>query len=43
MLYKVGHHGSHNATLRAKGLELMQSSALIALIPVDHNEAVKKR
>jgi hypothetical protein len=43
VLYKVGHHGSHNATLRAKGLELMQSSALIALIPVDHNEAVKKR
>jgi len=43
VLYKVGHHGSHNATLRAKGLELMQSSALIALIPVDHTEAVKKR
>jgi hypothetical protein len=43
VLYKVGHHGSHNATLRAQGLELMTNSTLIALIPVDHNEAVKKR
>ena len=42
VLYKVGHHGSHNATLRGQGLEEMQSSALIAMIPVDHQEAVKK-
>jgi beta-lactamase superfamily II metal-dependent hydrolase len=40
--YKVGHHGSHNATLRGKGLELMPLG-LTALIPVDHDMAVKKR
>jgi hypothetical protein len=34
-LYKVGHHASHNATLRAKGLELMESPDLVAMIPVD--------
>ncbi len=41
--YKVGHHGSHNATLKAKGLELMVNDALVAMIPVDHDMAVKKR
>jgi beta-lactamase superfamily II metal-dependent hydrolase len=41
--YKVGHHGSHNATLKALGLELMTNSGLIAMIPVDHDMAVKKR
>ena len=41
--YKVGHHGSHNATLKAKGLELMVNDNLIAMIPVDHDMAVKKR
>jgi beta-lactamase superfamily II metal-dependent hydrolase len=41
--YKVGHHGSHNATLKALGLELMTNSGLIAMIPVDHAMAVKKR
>ena len=40
--YKVGHHGSHNATLKAKGLELMVNDAMIAMIPVDHEMAVKK-
>jgi beta-lactamase superfamily II metal-dependent hydrolase len=35
VLYKVGHHGSHNATLRQKGLELMISEDLVAMIPVD--------
>ena len=34
VLYKVGHHGSHNATLREKGLELMTGSNLVAMIPV---------
>jgi hypothetical protein len=34
VLYKVGHHGSHNATLRAKGLEIMESQSLVAMIPV---------
>ena len=42
IFYKVGHHGNHNATLKDKGLELMQSD-LIAMIPVDHDMAVKKR
>ena len=41
--YKVGHHGSHNATLKAKGLELMVHDALVAMIPVDHDMAVKKQ
>jgi hypothetical protein len=42
IFYKVGHHGSHNATLRAAGLELMKNLSLAA-IPVDHEMAVKKR
>ena len=43
IFYKVGHHGSHNATLKEKGLELMTRDGLIAMIPVDHAMAVKKR
>ncbi|OMP75677.1 hypothetical protein [[Flexibacter] sp. ATCC 35208] len=31
--YKAGHHSSHNATLKAKGLELMTSPDLVALVP----------
>lgn len=42
ILYKVGHHGSHNATLQEKGLDLMKNLRF-ALIPVDHEMAVKKR
>jgi hypothetical protein len=42
VFYKVGHHGSHNATAKAKGLELMQSDDLVAFIPVNHKMAVKK-
>ena len=42
ILYKTGHHGSHNATLREKGLELM-TNLKIALIPVDHEMAVNQR
>ena len=41
MLYKVGHHGSHNATLREKGLELMTSDCLAAMIPVNRITAKK--
>jgi hypothetical protein len=41
VLYKTGHHGSHNATLQEKGLEAM-TNLEIALIPVDHEMAVKK-
>jgi hypothetical protein len=39
ILYKVGHHASHNATLREKGLELMSSPELTALIPVNEETA----
>jgi hypothetical protein len=42
VLYKVGHHGSHNATLRAKGLELMTHPDLVAMIPV-YKQAAEKR
>jgi hypothetical protein len=41
--YKVGHHGSHNATLRALGLEQMVSNELIAFIPVFKEQAEKNR
>jgi hypothetical protein len=34
ILYKVGHHASHNATLREQGLELMTDPRLCAMIPV---------
>jgi hypothetical protein len=39
IFYKVGHHGSHNATLKEKGLERMKSDRLAAVIPVDVNVA----
>jgi hypothetical protein len=39
VFYKVGHHGSHNATLREKGLERMTSRNLAAVIPVDTDVA----
>jgi hypothetical protein len=42
VFYKVGHHGSHNATLREKGLELM-TKLRIAVIPVDQQVAIKMR
>ena len=35
VFYKVGHHGSRNATLNTKGLELMDPDNLVAMIPVD--------
>lgn len=41
LVYKVGHHGSHNATLKDY-LESMER-LLVALNPVDHDMAVKKR
>jgi hypothetical protein len=42
VLYKVGHHASHNATLTGLGLELMTSPDLVAMIPVDRSVAVNK-
>jgi hypothetical protein len=41
IFYKVGHHGSHNATLKDKGLELMQNLR-VAMIPVDETMAKTK-
>jgi glyoxylase-like metal-dependent hydrolase (beta-lactamase superfamily II) len=41
VLYKVGHHGSHNATMRTQGLELMKSEELVAMVPVDRRTAKK--
>ena len=38
-VYKVGHQGSHSATLRELGLELMTSRELTALLPVDRRTA----
>lgn len=42
VLYKVGHHGSHNATLREQGLEMMTSGDLVAMIPVNRETALKQ-
>jgi hypothetical protein len=45
VLYKVGHHGSHNATLRGQGLELMGpphgAEGFAAMLPVDEHVARK--
>jgi hypothetical protein len=41
VFYKVGHHSSHNATAKGKGLEMMTSQAeLTAFIPVDRQVAL---
>lgn len=40
---KVAHHGSHNAMLKAKGLERMDSPDLAAFIPVNELDAKKAR
>ena len=42
IFYKVGHHGSHNATLQKLGLEQMERLR-VAVIPVDQEMAKKKR
>jgi hypothetical protein len=39
VFYKVGHHGSHNATMRELGLERMTSPELVAFVPVDERVA----
>jgi len=41
VFYKVGHHGSHNATLKQNGLELMTSPDLAAFIPTNAADAKK--
>jgi beta-lactamase superfamily II metal-dependent hydrolase len=42
VLYKTGHHGSHNATPSRKGLERMESPDLVAMIPVNEQWAKEK-
>jgi len=43
MVYKVGHHSSHNATAVQHGLEMMTNNSLTALIPLDKKVAIKKK
>jgi beta-lactamase superfamily II metal-dependent hydrolase len=43
VFYKVGHHGSRNATLRQKGLEMMEDPGLVAMIPVDEEWAKNRK
>jgi len=38
VFYKVGHHGSHNSTLKELGLEKMNHKDLIAAIPCEKNK-----
>jgi hypothetical protein len=43
VFYKVGHHSSHNATAKGKGLEIMRKSRqLTAFIPVDRAIALRR-
>jgi hypothetical protein len=42
VFYKVGHHCSHNATLKTGGLELMTRDDLVAFIPLDQATARKQ-
>ena len=39
IFYKVGHHCSHNATIRKGGLELMTRKGLVAFIPLEKKTA----
>ncbi|WZO99815.1 hypothetical protein EP7_001428 [Isosphaeraceae bacterium EP7] len=42
VFYKVGHHCSHNATIKAGGLELMtRDDELVAFIPLDRETAAQ--
>ena len=43
VFYKVGHHASHNATMRERGLELMTNSGLVAMIPVVEETAREQK
>ena len=42
VFYKVGHHCSHNATLKKGGLELMTRDDLVSFIPLDIGTAQKQ-
>ena len=41
IFYKVGHHGSHNATLKEHGVDQMDALKT-AIIPVDEKQALAK-
>jgi hypothetical protein len=41
IFYKVGHHGSQNATLKVKGLQQMTHADLAAFIPTNEKDAKK--
>lgn len=41
VVYKAGHHSSHNATLK-KGLDLMNEEELTILVPVDEKTSIKQ-
>lgn len=41
VFYKVGHHGSHNATPRKTGLEKMTSPRLFAVLPTNAQTAMR--
>jgi len=43
VLYKVGHHGSHNATLSKEGLEQIKGKNLVAMVPVVQEVAEKRK
>jgi hypothetical protein len=43
VFYKVGHHGSENATRKEEGLEAMTDRRLVAAIPVDQEFASTRR
>src|SRR5262249_15503838 len=43
VLYKVSHHGSVPGTPREKGLDLMVSPELAALVPVDGEMPIRRR
>jgi hypothetical protein len=43
VFYKVGHHGSHNATRKVGGLEEMTSGDLVAMIPTDEKFALGQK
>jgi len=38
VFYKVGHHSSHNATLKEKGLEMMTDPDLVAFVPEKNDQ-----
>ncbi len=42
VFYKVGHHCSHNATMKEGGLEMMNRRDLVAFIPLDQKTADKQ-